>query len=213
MRADVFASKPCCIVCSYRLYIASVFRLCVVTMVIRFVRFNSYLLGVVCVALLAGCQGVSKREKRTVATLRIHVETAPEPEVFQRTQIAKISRSNPIKLTVDKEPFLDESEITDAGTVDTIGGFAIVVSFGRRGSMLLEQYSATNPGRHLAVIAEWGRKPLNKRWLAAPVVQRRISEGRLGFTPDCTREEAEEIVRGLNHHAKSHPEAKKKKGE
>ena len=35
------------------------------------------------------------------------------------------------------------------------------------------------------------------RWLAAPVFTKRITDGVLVFTPDCTREEADRIVKGL----------------
>jgi hypothetical protein len=40
------------------------------------------------------------------------------------------------------------------------------------------------------------------RWLAAPVISHRIGDGVLVFTPDATREEAEEIALGLNNVAK-----------
>ena len=40
------------------------------------------------------------------------------------------------------------------------------------------------------------------RWLAAPVISHRISDGVLVFTPDATREEAEEIALGLNNVSK-----------
>jgi hypothetical protein len=36
------------------------------------------------------------------------------------------------------------------------------------------------------------------RWLAAPRITGRIADGRLEFTPDATRDEAERIVHGLN---------------
>ena len=41
------------------------------------------------------------------------------------------------------------------------------------------------------------------RWLAAPILQQRIRDGLLVFTPDATREEAERIVRGLKNVAKT----------
>ena len=40
------------------------------------------------------------------------------------------------------------------------------------------------------------------RWLAAPVIPSRIGNGVLTFTPDASREEADQIVLGLNNVAK-----------
>ena len=69
----------------------------------------------------------------------------------------------------------------------------------RRGKWLLEQKTTTNPGKHIAIFAEWGKKLKESRWLAAPVIPRRISNGVLTFTPDATREEMEQLVLGLNN--------------
>jgi hypothetical protein len=43
---------------------------------------------------------------------------------------------------------------------------------------------------------------MESRWLAAPVIPRRISNGVLTFTPDASREEADLIAIGLNNVAK-----------
>jgi hypothetical protein len=66
------------------------------------------------------------------------------------------------------------------------------------GGWLLEQYTTANKGKHLAISAEFGEM----RWLAAPKITQRLGEGRLVFTPDATREEAERIVDGVNRVAK-----------
>jgi preprotein translocase subunit SecD len=83
-----------------------------------------------------------------------------------------------------------------------MGGFEISLQFNREGTWLLEQYSSANRGRKIAVFCEFGVELKEHRWLAAPVVSKRISDGLLVFTPDASREEAEEIVRGLNNVAK-----------
>jgi preprotein translocase subunit SecD len=176
-------------------------------MVSRITRFNTYLLSAVCILWLTGCQSTSKKENMHVATMRVHLEVVSE-DILKKTQTAKIAQT---KFTVDKESFLDESEIIDAEVIDSIGGFALVVSFDRRGSMLLEQYTAMNTGKHIAINAGWGQKPAVTRWIAAPIIKRRIGDGRLAFTPDATREEAEEIALGLNVHAKSNSDYEKKK--
>jgi hypothetical protein len=43
---------------------------------------------------------------------------------------------------------------------------------------------------------------VESRWLAAPIVRKRIGDGKLIFTPDATREECDTIVTGLNAVAK-----------
>ena len=49
------------------------------------------------------------------------------------------------------------------------------------------------------IFSEFGQA----RWLAAPMINKRISDGNYVFTPDATREEAERIVRGVNNVIKS----------
>jgi len=47
------------------------------------------------------------------------------------------------------------------------------------------------------------RKALDSRWLAAPLISRRVDNGILTFTPDCDRNDADQIVLGLNATAKA----------
>jgi|SRR6266404_4656018 len=162
---------------------------------IRLDRFNIYLL----LALLAifcapGCKSLGK--KKEASTLRLHLEVAPDGT--DKNGPVPIYRANPIFVNVEKDPFLNEGRIAKAAVVDVMGGFAIFVQFDRRGSWLLEQYSTANKGRRVAILSQFGEV----RWLAAPVMTKRISDGTLVFTPDATREEAERIVRGLNNVAK-----------
>ena len=70
------------------------------------------------------------------------------------------------------------------------------------GTVLLEECTAANRGRRIAIFSQFGEKIKDYRWLAAPVITRRISDGVLVFTPDATREEAEEIALGLNNVSK-----------
>ena len=80
------------------------------------------------------------------------------------------------------------------------------MQFDRHGSWLLEQYSTQNLGRHFAIFSQFAAPPDQKlnqgRWLAAPKLTQRITNGVLTFAPDATREEAEQIVVGLNNVAK-----------
>jgi hypothetical protein len=87
-----------------------------------------------------------------------------------------------------------------------VGGFALRLRFNRHGSWVLEQYSSGNPGKRFAIFSQFVTPPgenLNEgRWIAAPRVKGRIADGTLIFTPDATREEAEQIVLGLSNIAR-----------
>jgi len=158
-------------------------------------RFNTYFL----VALLAaGCGSACKSfgRKKEASTLRLHLEVISDGS--DRNEPVPIYRANPIFVNVEKQPFLNEGSITKASVVGVMGGFAIFVQYDRKGTWLLEQYTTANKGRRIAVMSQFGEV----RWLAAPVITKRISDGAFVFTPDATREEADRIVRGLNNVAK-----------
>jgi hypothetical protein len=179
------------------LYINSVFRLCVVTMIIRLARFNTYLLTAALVSALAGCETTGAQREKQIATLRLHVEASRDARGSSAP--VPISRATQVMINVEKIPFIDEAHVAGARLVDTLGGFSLAIQFDQHGTWLLEQYSATSPGRHISIAAQFGGKLNQTRWLAAPLITRRISDGALVFTPDATHEEAAEIVRGLNN--------------
>ena len=73
-------------------------------------------------------------------------------------------------------------------------------------------YAGLGALRRLAIAAQFGEKEVQMRWLAAPVIRKRVTDGILAFTPDASREETELIVRGLNNVAvKLGNQPKKKK--
>jgi preprotein translocase subunit SecD len=80
-------------------------------------------------------------------------------------------------------------------TIDEHGGFAIRIIFDEPGKFRLDNVTAANKGKRIVVMAQW----TEVRWLAAPKINRRISDGVFVFTPDASREEAERIVNGLNN--------------
>ena len=53
--------------------------------------------------------------------------------------------------------------------------------------------------RTFAVLCRFGPKFKEVRWLNAPYISRRISNGIFQFTPDASREETEQIILGLKH--------------
>jgi hypothetical protein len=76
------------------------------------------------------------------------------------------------------------------------------VKFDETGSWMLEQATASTPGKHLIIFGQWGETVAETRWLAAPLISRRIGDGVITFTPDASREESQRFVEGLNHTAK-----------
>ena len=102
-------------------------------------------------------------------------------------------------MTIGHDPVLNEGNLLAARVIDTPGGFAIQLKFDESATLMLEQYSAANPGRHFIIFGQWGDKPENGRWLAAPLITRRISDGELTFTADISRKEADQWVLGLNN--------------
>ena len=160
-------------------------------------RFNIYLALAILLGLAGGCETSKKTQS---AMLRVHIETSPDPT--GTSQDISVLRSDPVLVTIKREPILSEANVVSAKVIDARGGFAIQVKFDENGTWLLEQYSAANPGRHFAIFGQWSEKVTDSRWLAAPLISRRITGGTLAFTPDCSRQEADQLVLGLNEAAK-----------
>jgi len=161
-------------------------------------QFNIYLALPILLGLFCGCQ--TDPQDKVVGALRVHIEVNSDPAGTSQT--VSVIRSDPVLVTIARESILTEMNIVTAKVLNAAGGFAIEIKFDENGEWLLEQYSAANPGRHLALFAQWSEKPGSGRWLAAPIITRRISDGVLAFTPDCSREEADQLVLGLNNVAK-----------
>jgi hypothetical protein len=177
------------------LYFNSVFRFCVFTMVIHWLRFNTYLPLLACA--LCGCETTRTKSDKPLARLTVTVESNREAE--GRSEIISVSRAQPMTIKIQSSALLNESHVAEARLMDSFAGFTMLLQFTPMGTHLLEQFTAQYPGRRFAIAAMFGEKELKMRWLAAPVLNRRITDGILAFTPDASREEAELIVRGLNN--------------
>ena len=172
-------------------------------MKIRLARFNTYLLVTVAAAVAAvcGCQSTNaKPSKKLLSTLRLHLEATRDET--KANEPVPIYREKPIWLNVEKVPFLTEGNVSAASVIDVVGGYALRIEFDHGGTTLLEECTTANRGRKMAIFSQFGEKIKDYRWLAAPVISHRISDGVLVFTPDATREEAEEIALGLNNVSK-----------
>ncbi len=173
-------------------------------MIIQLKRFNIYLMLALALGLVCGCSTEAGKRKKYVSSFRVHVEM--NPDAMGRTEQVQVHRAQPFSMTVSKTPFVTEQLVKAARVVDVMGGYALEVQFDRQGSWLLEQYTAAIRGKHLGIFCQWCTPPSQKlnqgRWLAAPLVQTHITDGLLIFTPDASREEAEQIALGLNNVAK-----------
>jgi preprotein translocase subunit SecD len=158
-------------------------------------RFNTYLLSLLCVASLCGCITTGSKKKSEETVLRVHAEARDNSSFTRKVTVL---RTSPVDMVVDQSPILTDEEVADARVVEALGGFAIQIKFDSRGQWLLDHHTSLNLGRHLAIFVSYGGKKNTKsRWLAAPIISQRVSDGMLIFTPDATREEADEIVLGL----------------
>ncbi len=162
-------------------------------------RFNLYLLPLLVMAVtLTGCK--TKKSDEKVASLRLYLENRAQVPGSGKT--IRVLRQDPVLVTINTEPMLTEANVAAAALLDTPGGFAIEVRFDESGTWILEQYTSANPGRHIAIFSQWSEQTKDSRWLAAPIISHRIANGILSFTPDASRDEAKQIVLGLNNEAK-----------
>lgn len=157
--------------------------------------FNTYLLLAVMLALFCGCQ--TNKKPKEVSALRVHLQTiASEPGV---TDMVSVLRADPLSVTIGHDPILTEANVLAARIIDSPGGYSVEIQFDESATLMLEQYTAANPGRHLVIYGQWGNDLAHGRWLAAPLITHRISNGLLAFTPDCSRTTADRWVLGLNN--------------
>ncbi len=177
------------------LYFVCVLRFCESTMKVCARGFNIYLMLTLAV-LFSGCKtDEQSKQDKTVSALRIHLQVP----TASMSQTITVLRDNPVLVNIGPDPVLTEANIQAAKVIEPLGGFAIAIKFNESGIWLLEQYSAANPGKHFAIFGQWGEKLANGRWLAAPLINGRLADGVLTFTPDCSREEADQLVLGLNN--------------
>ncbi len=158
--------------------------------------------------------GNSKTKKEDpMAILRFFTEvtddgTAPKIEVI---------RSLPQTYPITKEPFMDERDIARAQLMETAdGGFMIQVDTTNHGRQTLEMTTVGASGKRVVIFGQWnvdGQEKPEERWLAAPLIRSPIHTGSLVFSADCSREEAQRIVEGMNNVAvklKNQPKSKSK---
>jgi hypothetical protein len=173
----------------------------------RFGLFNINLsVAALALALAVGCEttGGEKGQKEAKAgkgeegtVIRLHLEVNPDES--GRNHAVPVFRAQPMMVNINNEWFLNEGDVEEAAVVDAPGGFAIMLRFSKHGTLLLETASTSFRGSRVAIFSQFGPPPDGQRWIAAPRLGQRITNGILTFTPDATREEAQRIVLGLNN--------------
>ena len=152
----------------------------------RLTGFNHFLAACFLLAALCACETTSsgkKNPKKDATLLRLHIEATPDPR--EHTVKILALRATPIELTINTTPFLDEANILKASVMDVVGGFAIRLEYDHQGALILDNYTSTMRGRRIVVFSKW----TEDRWLAAPMINKRVTDGVVTFTPDATREE------------------------
>ncbi len=181
---------------------------------ITFIRFNIFLIAVM---LLVGCahnkqtaqkddSSPKKKKSSSKEATQISFHCEMNPDGSDRCVQASIYRAKPMIITVNRSAALNEGFVERADVVEFMGTYAIRIKFDSTGTLLLDELTTSNKGRHVAIFCQFG----DARWIAAPLITQRISNGVFIFTPDATREEAERIVRGLNNIANAVQPKKKK---
>ena len=97
-------------------------------------------------------------------------------------------------VNVEKMPFLTKPNVAEAKVVDVRRRVRPAHPVQPCGHGDARAVHRANRGRKIAVFTQFGEQLKNCRWLAAPVISHRISDGVLIFTPDASREEAEDIA-------------------
>lgn len=179
-------------------------------MKIQLISFNIYLLLVS--LFLAGCATTdadkakaktdtdNRKPKKEFATIRFHLET--NLDGTPKTKVVPIYRADPMRIAVEELVFLDEGSVEKASMLEWEGGtYAIQLKLNRHGSFYLDSLTTANKGKRLAIYSEFGQSKdvVEKRWLAAPLIERRNDSGIFTFTPDASKEEVQRIVNGLNN--------------
>jgi hypothetical protein len=161
--------------------------------------FNTFLLALFVLGCASGKTEEEKKKDKEVTTMRFHLESnAYAPD---QTAAVAVGRGPLMYVRASKDWFLNEGDVERATLLentDNMGGWAIAIQFNGHGTLVLD--SITTRYRNSRVVI-WTRAD-EARFIAAPRMPYRITNGLFKFTPDTTHEEAERIVRGLNNVAK-----------
>lgn len=156
---------------------------------------NIYLLGVALLMVaVVGCESKEEKQKKS-AMIQLHLEV--DGDVVRRSSEVPIIRSTPVMINLAEDVIVPDYYMESARMVETPeGGYAIRLKYDLQGTWTLRNVTAVNIGKHIGVYAAFHP---DTRWLAAPVINKAITNGVFSFIPDASREEARRIVDGVNY--------------
>ena len=157
-------------------------------------RFKHYLTAfVLTFGLGLGCQSPSKKKTgENYSLIMLYLEQNNDGTKYSREMA--VYRADPFVFYVNSEPFLTTADLEKATLMEARGGFALQFQFNRHGTAVLDSFTTSNKGRRIAIFCQF----TEPRVLAAPMITQRNATGIIRFTPDCSRQEAERIIAGLN---------------
>jgi uncharacterized protein YceK len=173
------------------------------------IRFNIILLLLAVTFLLSACNtsktsksADGKKSKEQLAAKkykkeRVMIQLFLESPKGTQGHSVPILRGEPVYVNVQGSPFIEWKHIKSAELVDVQGGFAMQLFLDAHGTFVLDTITTANRNRRIVVLAQIAGE--EQRWLAAPKIMQRNASGVLAFTPDATREEAEQIVWGIRN--------------
>jgi len=148
-----------------------------------------------CVALVSvvfsGCALFSKQDE---TTMQIHEQVSSALPAENALTVV-IPRTD-LKLTVAPYASLSQKDVLSAELYNTAGGEAILLRFDGHGSIVLDEMTTRNRGQYLVTF-------INKRPVAAWLVNQRILNGQLLVEGDFTDDEAKQVVDSLNKLSKA----------
>lgn len=126
-------------------------------MKIRSGSFNIYFtLALACLAAtLAGCALMwdTTGAHKELTSMRFYLE-GERPH--SSTSGTVLVTSNKFPYIIEREPFLDESDLSKASMVkDPDGSFYIQLNFNDHGTLLLDMYTASNKGKHIIIFSQF----------------------------------------------------------
>jgi hypothetical protein len=120
--------------------------------------FNIYFALVGLALAAGGCAVIGQGDKKAnpkkeQSTIRLYLEGQTADKT---TAGMVLVTSNKYPFTVEREPFLDEADLSKASIVnDPDGSYYIQLVFNDHGALLLDMYTASNKGRHIIVFSQF----------------------------------------------------------
>jgi len=123
----------------------------------RLRSFNIYFtLALACLAgALAGCKLMwdTTGQHKELTSMRFYLE-GERPHASNTGTV--LVTSNKFPYIIEREPFLDESDLTKASMVkDADGTFYLQLTFNEHGMLLLDMYTASNKGKHIIIFSQF----------------------------------------------------------